>query len=336
MLINLHLEFHFFGESEWTFFEEIAKMRAARLLWAEKMKRFHPENEHSYRLRAHTQTSGWSLTAQEPYNNLVRTTLEALAAVIGHTQSLHTNAYDEALALPSRYSAKLARQTQQFLRDETGVTDVIDPFGGSYYLESLTIQLYEKALQHIVDIEKNGGMLAAITAGIPQQKLALAATERQAMIDTNQEVIVGLNKHRSREEKEDHDIHHSGGQQIRERQIAKLKEVKKKRDERVVRERLAELSNSMKRENGRLLQLAIDAARARATLGEISYAIEKVVGRYEDTLFYVKDVYKKEWMYKDERKKIEEEIKWYEEWTGKIPSILLTNLGKMGMIVELR
>lgn len=320
----------FFWGIGMNFFEEIAKLRAARLLWAKVMERFQAKKEHSYRLRAHSQTSGWSLTAQEPYNNLVRTTLEAMAAVIGHTQSLHTNAYDEALALPSSYSAELARETQQFLRDETGLTDVIDPFGGSYYLESLTIQLYEKALQQIAEIEESGGMIEAITAGIPQKRIALAAIERQALIDTNQEAIVGLTKYKSSESNDYYDIYYPGGQEIRERQIAKLQEVKLKRDERIVRAKLAALSTSMQQQNGHLLELAIDAARARATLGEISNAIEKVVGRYEDSLSYVKGIYKKEWIYKNERIQIEEEIKRYQNRVGKKPSILLTKLGQDG------
>ncbi|MFA9459036.1 methylmalonyl-CoA mutase [Halalkalibacter sp. AB-rgal2] len=320
----------FFWGIGMNFFEEIAKLRAARLLWSNVMERFQPTNEHSFRLRAHSQTSGWSLTAQAPYNNLVRTTIEAMAAVIGHTQSLHTNAYDEALALPSRYSAKLARQTQQFLLDETGLTDVIDPFGGSYYVESLTTQLYNKAWKHISEIERNGGMVKAILTGIPQKKIALAATERQAAIDTKQEAIIGLNKHTSHRERTDEKLLYLGNKHIRERQMMKLAAVKKGRDDQVVQARLAAIKNEMKQKRNNLLELAVEAARARATLGEISNALEQVVGRHTDTLSYVRGIYKMEWMYKHEREQVENEIKNYKERVGKKPSILLTKLGQDG------
>ncbi len=267
----------FFGISM-NFFMEIAKLRAARLLWARLMRRFNPRSDKSLMLRVHAQTSGWSLAAQDVFNNIMRTQIEAMAATQGQTQSLHTNALDEALALPSDFSARIARETQLFLQQESGTMRVIDPWGGSYYVEHLTGALATKALAHIEEIEAAGGMAKAIEAGIPKQRIEEAATKTQARIDSGTQTVIGVNKYIP-EEKDEIGLLRVDTRTVRARQIAKLERLKASRDAAQVKAALDTLTKGA-RENANLLDLTIEAARAKATLGEISFALEKVFGRY--------------------------------------------------------
>ena len=267
----------FFGISM-NFFMEIAKLRAARLLWARLMRRFNPRSDKSLMLRVHAQTSGWSLAAQDVFNNIMRTQIEAMAATQGQTQSLHTNALDEALALPSDFSARIARETQLFLQQESGTMRVIDPWGGSYYVEHLTGALATKALAHIEEIEAAGGMAKAIEAGIPKQRIEEAATKTQARIDSGTQTVIGVNKYIP-EEKDEIGLLRVDTGTVRARQIAKLERLKASRDAAQVKAALDALTEGA-RENANLLHLTIEAARAKATLGEISFALEKVFGRY--------------------------------------------------------
>ena len=260
-------------------FMEIAKLRAARVLWAKIVKRFDPKNAKSLTLRAHCQTSGWSLAAQDPYNNVVRTCVEALAAALGHTQSLHTNALDEALALPTDFSGRIARNTQIYLQQETGITRVIDPWAGSYYLERLTHELMHSAWDLIEEVEELGGMTRAIEAGIPRMRIEEAAARRQANIDSGQDVIVGVNAYRAPEEPQI-PVLDIDDATVRAVQIARLERLKSERDPKAVQAALQLLNECAVSGNGNLLACAVDAARARATLGEISSELEKVWGRY--------------------------------------------------------
>ncbi|AEI65707.1 methylmalonyl-CoA mutase [Corallococcus macrosporus] len=283
----------FFWAIGMNFFMEVAKMRAARLLWAKLIKGFSPKTDKSLALRTHSQTSGWSLTAQDVFNNVVRTCVEAMAATQGHTQSLHTNSLDEAIALPTDFSARIARNTQLYLQLESGTTRVIDPWGGSYYVERLTHELARKAWAHIQEVEALGGMTKAIEAGLPKLRIEEAAARTQARIDSGRQAIIGVNKYPP--EREDSiEILKVDNSAVREAQIARLRELRAERDAEDVRRKLDALTEAGRRGEGNLLALAIDAARAKATVGEISDALEKVFGRYEATVRSVTGVYSSE------------------------------------------
>jgi methylmalonyl-CoA mutase len=283
----------FFWAVGTNFFMEIAKLRAGRLLWAKLIEQFNPKNPKSLALRTHCQTSGWSLTAQDPYNNVVRTCIEAMAATQGHTQSLHTNSLDEAIALPTDFSARIARNTQLYLQLESGTTKVIDPWGGSYYVERLTHELALRAWAHIKEVEELGGMTKAIEAGLPKLRIEEAAARTQARIDSGQQTIVGINKYRL--EKEDHlDVLKVDNTAVREAQVARLRELRAERDEAALTPKLEALTKCAETGEGNLLELAIDAARQRATVGEISDALERVWGRYQATIRSIEGVYRSE------------------------------------------
>ncbi|GMT98731.1 methylmalonyl-CoA mutase [Corallococcus caeni] len=283
----------FFWAIGMNFFMEVAKMRAARLLWARLIKGFNPKSDKSLALRTHCQTSGWSLTAQDVYNNVVRTCVEAMAATQGHTQSLHTNSLDEAIALPTDFSARIARNTQLYLQLESGTTRVIDPWGGSYYVERLTHELAQKAWGHIQEVEALGGMTKAIEAGLPKLRIEEAAARTQARIDSGRQAIIGVNKYPP-ERADNIEILKVDNSAVREAQIARLRELRAERNGEEVRRRLDALTEAGRRNEGNLLALAIDAARAKATVGEISDALEKVYGRYEATVRGVTGVYSAE------------------------------------------
>ncbi|NOK16211.1 methylmalonyl-CoA mutase [Corallococcus carmarthensis] len=283
----------FFWAIGMNFFMEVAKMRAARLLWARLIKGFQPKSDKSLALRTHCQTSGWSLTAQDVYNNVVRTCVEAMAATQGHTQSLHTNSLDEAIALPTDFSARIARNTQLYLQLESGTTRVIDPWGGSYYVERLTHELAQKAWGHIQEVEALGGMTKAIEAGLPKLRIEEAAARTQARIDSGRQAIIGVNKYPP-ERADNIEILKVDNSAVREAQIARLRELRAERNAEEVRRRLDALTEAGRRNEGNLLALAIDAARAKATVGEISDALEKVFGRYEATVRGVTGVYSAE------------------------------------------
>ncbi len=282
----------FFWAVGMNFFMEVAKLRAARLLWARLVKQFDPKSEKSLPLRTHCQTSGWSLTAQDVFNNVTRTTIEAMAATQGHTQSLHTNALDEALALPTDFSARIARNTQLFLQQESGTTRVIDPWGGSYYVERLTKDLAERAWSHILEVERLGGMAKAIDAGIPKLRIEEAAAKAQARIDSGRQAVIGVNKFKPQGEKPI-DVLKVDNSSVRAQQIEKLRRLRAERDEAAVQGALKALSDGA-RGRGNLLALAIEAARAKATVGEISLALEKVFNRHVATIGSIRGVYRKE------------------------------------------
>ncbi len=319
----------FFWATGKNFFMEIAKMRAARLLWAKIVRQFDPKNPKSLALRTHSQTSGWSLTEQDPFNNVARTAIEALAAACGHTQSLHTNALDEAIALPTDFSARIARNTQLFIQEETGMTRFIDPWGGSYYVEALTHELMHKAWAHIQECEEYGGMTKAIEEGIPKLRIEEAAARRQARIDSGKETIVGLNKYRL--EKEDPietlDIDNSA---VRDSQIARLKKIRAERDNKAVKSSLEALANAMRDGDGNILALAVDAASKRATLGEISTAIESVVGRYRANIRSISGVYAREFGAAPAMDEIKELIAKFEAEEGRRPRIMIAKMGQDG------
>ena len=273
------------------FFMEVAKLRAARLLWAALMRPFAPRDERSLMLRCHCQTSGWSLTAQDVYNNVMRTTIEAFAAVSGHTQSLHTNALDEALALPSDFSARIARNTQLVLQAEAGVTETIDPWGGSYTVERLTHDLAARALAHLAEVEELGGMAAAIAQGLPKRRIEEAAARAQARIDSGRQTVVGVNRYHAGLDPGDLEILRVDNTAVREAQVARLERLRAGRDGAAVEAALAALSAAAAGGEGNLLALAVDAARARATVGEISYALERVYGRFQPPVSTVHGVY---------------------------------------------
>jgi methylmalonyl-CoA mutase len=280
----------FFWAVGMNYFMEVAKLRAARMLWAKLIKQFHPKNPKSLSLRTHSQTSGWSLTAQDVYNNVIRTCLEAMAATHGHTQSLHTNALDEALALPSDFSARIARNTQLFLQQETDTCNVVDPWGGSYYLERLTHDLAGRAWEHLREIEGLGGMTRAIQAGTPKMRIEEAAARTQARIDSGRQTVVGLNKYQP-PAGEQIDVLKVDNTAVREAQVANLKKLRAERDLSKVDATLGALTEAARTGTGNLLELAIDATRARATVGEISLALEMVFGRYEAPVRVVRGVY---------------------------------------------
>ncbi len=310
-------------------FMEIAKLRAARVLWARIVQKFQPKNPKSLALRAHSQTSGWSLAAQDPYNNVVRTCVEALAAALGHTQSLHTNALDEALALPTEFSARVARNTQIYLQQETGITRVIDPWAGSYYLERLTHELMHGAWKLIEEVEELGGMTKAIEAGIPKMRIEEAAARRQANIDSGKDVIVGVNAYRATEEPQIPvlDIDDAA---VRAAQIVRLEHLKRERDPQAVERALSRLENCAVSENGNLLECAVDAARARATLGEISFTLEKVWGRYEAVTRTISGVYSAGAANAKEFRKAREMVVEFEREEGRRPRILVAKMGQDG------
>jgi methylmalonyl-CoA mutase len=310
-------------------FMEIAKMRAARMLWAKLVKTFNPRNPKSLALRTHSQTSGWSLTAQDPFNNVVRTCVEALAAAFGHTQSLHTNALDEALALPTDFSARIARNTQIYLQEETGITHAVDPWAGSYYVERLTHELMHSAWQLIEEVESLGGMAKAIETGVPKMRIEEAAARRQARIDSGVDVIVGLNAYPSPEETlvPVLDIDNDA---VRESQLKRLGQLKRERDSDAVLESLQRLGQCAASGEGNLLECAVDAARKRATLGEISTALENVWGRYQATTRTIAGVYSSESGKAEEFKKAEKMVAEFEKTEGRRPRILVAKMGQDG------
>ncbi|MDW3211067.1 MAG: methylmalonyl-CoA mutase [Reichenbachiella sp.] len=310
-------------------FMEIAKMRAARILWAKIVKTFNPKNPKSMALRTHSQTSGWSLTAQDPYNNIARTCIEAMAAAFGHTQSLHTNALDEAIALPTDFSARIARNTQIYLQEETDITKVVDPWAGSYYVEYLTDQLARKAWDTINEIEEMGGMAKAIETGMPKLKIEEAAARKQARIDTNQEIIVGVNKYLTDEET-DIELLEVDNEAVRLSQIQRLNKLKKERDQSAVDQALADLTKSAETGEGNLLDLSVKAARVRASLGEISYAMEKAFGRHVPKTSAVSGVFAKEVKDNQEIKKVLELVDRFEELDGRRPRIMVAKMGQDG------
>lgn len=318
----------FFWGIGMNFMMEVAKMRAARVLWASLIKEFNPKNPKSMALRTHCQTSGWSLTEQDPYNNITRTALEALAAVMGGTQSLHTNSLDEAIALPTDFSAKIARDTQLFIQQKTGITSAIDPLAGSYYLESLTHFLLEKAGSLIQEIESMGGMAQAIENGFPKLKIEEAAAKRQARIDSGSDQIVGVNIFQV-EEETSLDILEVDNTAVREQQIKKLAKLKAERDELKVQQTLNQLTEAAQG-NGNLLEFAIEAAKARATLGEISLAMEKIFGRYQARNQMVSGVYARQISHDQWFQKARELSDTFATLDGRRPRILIAKLGQDG------
>jgi len=310
-------------------FMEIAKLRAARVLWAKIIKGFNPKNPKSMVLRTHSQTSGWSLTAQDVFNNIPRTCVEAMAAVLGHTQSLHTNALDEAIALPSEFSARIARNTQIYLQEETGITRVVDPWAGSYYVESLTHELMHKAWHHIQEIETLGGMTKAIETGVPKMRIEEAAARRQALIDSGRETIVGVNKYKLAHE-EDLAVREVDNQVVRETQLHRLAEIKRTRDAVAVAAALEALTASAQTGEGNLLELAVSAARLRATLGEISAALEKVFSRYQAVSRTISGVYSSESYGDPEFQKALTMAHEFAELEGRRPRILVAKMGQDG------
>lgn len=309
-------------------FVEIAKLRAGRYLWSELVSRFSPKNLKSQALRTHCQTSGYSLTEQDPFNNITRTNVEALAAAFGGTQSLHTNALDEAIALPTDFSARIARNTQIYLQNETGITKVVDPWGGSDYVEALTQSLIEKAKQLIEEVEELGGMTKAIETGLPKMRIEEAAARKQAKIDSGQEVIVGVNRFKvdTQEELETLEIDNT---KVRDSQIHRLNEIKSKRDNPAVLKALSELESAA-RGDGNLLEKAIEAARLRATLGEISFALEKVFGRYQATIRAISGVYSKEIQMDEHFLSARNKADAFEAKEGRRPRIMIAKMGQDG------
>ena len=310
-------------------FMEIAKMRAGRMLWAKLVKQFNPKNSKSLSLRTHCQTSGWSLTEQDPFNNVARTCIEAAAAAFGGTQSLHTNALDEAIALPTDFSARIARNTQLYLQDETEITKTVDPWAGSYYVEKLTDEIAQKAWKLIEEVEELGGMTKAIEKGIPKLRIEEAAARKQARIDSGQDIIVGVNKFRR--EKEDPIVTlEVDNQTVRKQQIARLAEMKANRDEEKVQQALARLTEAAEKEEGNLLALAVNAARERASIGEISMALEKIYGRHKAQTKSFSGVYSKEIKDDQSFKKAKELANQFAELEGRRPRIMIAKMGQDG------
>lgn len=311
------------------YFMEVAKMRAARMLWAKIVRQFDPKLSKSMALRTHSQTSGWSLTAQDPFNNVARTCVEAMAAALGHTQSLHTNALDEAIALPTDFSARIARNTQLYIQDETSVCKVIDPWGGSYYVESLTDQLIRSAWAHIQEVEELGGMSKAIDTGLPKMRIEEAAARRQAHIDSGEEKILGLNAYQL-EQEDPLDILEVDNTAVRQAQIARLEKLRANRSQETVDERLNALTHAMETGEGNLLELAVEAARARASLGEISYAIEKVCGRHKAVIRSISGVYSSEFSDDEVINEVRRMTDEFEQREGRRPRILIAKMGQDG------
>ncbi|MFL2739453.1 MAG: methylmalonyl-CoA mutase [bacterium] len=311
------------------FYMEIAKLRAARFLWANLIQQFKPKKEESAMLRTHCQTSGWSLTEQDPFNNIVRTTIEALAAALGGTQSLHTNAFDEALGLPTETSARVARNTQLILQEEAGIPHVVDPFGGSYFMESLTSSLIEETTKLLDEIEKLGGMTKAVESGIPKQHIEAAAARRQAMIDQGEEVIVGTNKYQF-ENVEPVEVREIDNAVVRKEQIRRLQKIKKNRDSNKVHSALIAISNAADSGEGNLLALSIEAIRFRATVGEISTALENIWGRYNAPIHSISGVYTKSFSNQNEIVEVQKKINDFAKNTGRRPRIMVAKMGQDG------
>ncbi|TQI71344.1 heterodimeric methylmalonyl-CoA mutase large subunit precursor [Gramella sp. Hel_I_59] len=310
-------------------FMEISKMRAGRMLWAKLVKQFNPTNPKSLSLRTHSQTSGWSLTEQDPFNNVARTCIEAAAAAFGGTQSLHTNALDEAIALPTDFSARIARNTQLYLQQETNITKTVDPWAGSYYVEKLTEEIAAKAWKLIEEVEELGGMTKAIEAGIPKMRIEEAAARKQARIDSETDVIIGVNKYRL--DKEDDMVTlEVDNQTVRKQQVARLKKIRSERDSDKVKNSLEKLTRAAKEENANLLELAVQAARDRATLGEISDALESVYGRYKAKIQSFSGVYSKEMKDNSSFKKAREMADKFAEMDGRRPRIMVAKMGQDG------
>ncbi|MDD2490618.1 MAG: methylmalonyl-CoA mutase [Bacteroidales bacterium] len=310
-------------------FMEIAKMRAARMIWAKLVKQFNPKNPKSLSLRTHSQTSGWSLTEQDPFNNVARTCIEAMGAALGHTQSLHTNALDEAIALPTDFSARIARNTQIYIQEETNITKSLDPWAGSYYVEKLTAEIAERAWGHIQEVEKLGGMSKAIETGIPKLRIEEAAARKQARIDSKLDTIVGINKYRL--EKEDPlEILDVDNTKVRESQIARLNELRANRDETKVKAALVAITEASANKTGNLLELAIEAAKVRATLGEISDACEAVAGRYKAVIRMNTGVYSSEVKNDSEFEKAKRLVTEFAKKEGRQPRIMIAKLGQDG------
>ncbi|MFM6956908.1 MAG: methylmalonyl-CoA mutase [Ignavibacteria bacterium] len=319
----------FFWGIGMNFFMEIAKMRAARKIWAEEITKFNPQKQSSLLLRTHCQTSGWSLAAQDPYNNVIRTTIEAMSAILGGTQSLHTNSFDEALGLPTDFSARIARNTQLILAEESHITDVADPLGGSYYVESLTDSLYQEAKKILTEIHQLGGMTKAIQQGIPKRRIEESAARRQALIDQKKEIIVGVNKY-APEEEMDVDVLDIDNTAVLHSQVQSLEKIKRERKSELVAESLASIQEIAQSGNGNLLEAAIIAARHRATLGEISEAMAMVFGRYEPTVSIISGVYAS---YNKENTgfaMVQDEIIAFEQKHGRRPRIMVAKLGQDG------
>ncbi len=319
----------FFWAQGKNYFMEVAKMRAARLIWSKIISTFGAKDPKSYALRTHSQTSGWSLTEQDPYNNVARTCLEALAAALGHTQSLHTNSLDEAIALPTDFSARIARNTQLYLQDETNIVRPADPWGGSYYVEALTSEITRRAWGHIMEVEKLGGMAKAIETGLPKMRIEEAAARRQAMIDSGRETIVGVNKYRLDHE-DPVDILEVDNNAVREAQLQRLKKLRSERDEAKVKATLNALTKVAETGEGNLLAAAVDAARARASLGEISDAIEKVSGRHQAVIRSISGVYSAEFSEGEAVDDVRKECAAFEKTEGRRPRIYVAKIGQDG------
>ncbi|MBL8675041.1 MAG: cobalamin-dependent protein, partial [Rhodospirillales bacterium] len=311
------------------FFMEAAKLRAARFLWAELIKPFEPKKADSLSLRTHCQTSGVSLTEKDPYNNVIRTAYEAMAAVLGGTQSLHTNAFDEAIALPSVTSARIARNTQLIIQHESGVTNVVDPLAGSYYLESLTASMVAEARKLIQEVEALGGMTRAVEAGMPKLRIEEAAARRQARVDRGEEVVVGVNKYKLKQE-DPVDILDVDNAAVREAQVTRLKTIRGKRDAAAVAAALKALSDAAADGSGNLLDLAVKATRARATVGEISDALETVFTRHNATIRSISGVYNQGWEGDEGYKRIQSEIAAFAEEEGRRPRMMVCKMGQDG------
>ncbi len=320
----------FFWAVGMNFFMEVAKMRAARLLWAKLIKQFDPKSDKSLSLRTHSQTSGWSLTAQDVYNNVIRTCVEAMAATQGHTQSLHTNALDEALALPTDFSARIARNTQLFIQQESGTTRSVDPWGGSYYVERLTYELANKAWAHIQEVEGLGGMAKAIEAGIPKLRIEEAAARTQARIDAGRQTVVGVNKYKL-DEKENIEVLKVDNSAVRGAQLEKLKRLRAERDDTACTQALEALTKAAETGKGNLLELSVNAARAKATVGEMTSALEKVYGRHVAEIRSIAGVYRKEvGAGSKTMDKVSEMVEIFSEKEGRRPRILVAKMGQDG------
>jgi methylmalonyl-CoA mutase len=319
----------FFWAIGMNYFMEVAKMRAARLLWAKLIKQFNPKKDSSMSLRTHSQTSGWSLTEQDPFNNVVRTCMEAMAAALGHTQSLHTNSLDEAIALPTDFSARIARNTQLYLQDETGICRVVDPWGGSFYVEALTDALMHRAWSHIQEVESLGGMAKAIETGLPKMRIEEAAARRQAHIDSGKETIVGVNRYRLDKE-EPIEILEVDNTAVRQAQLERLARLRAERDEARVEAALNALTDAAENGQGNLLALSIEAARARASLGEISSALEKVFGRHKAIIRSITGIYSSEFGEEEEIAVVRRMADEFEQLEGRRPRILVAKMGQDG------
>ena len=319
----------FFWGIGMNFFMEVAKMRAARLLWAKLMKEFDPKDPRSLSLRAHCQTSGWSLAAQDVFNNVGRTCIEAMAATQGHTQSLHTNALDEALALPTDFSARIARNTQIVLQQESGTTRIADPWGGSFYVERLTQELAKKAWGHIQEVEELGGMAKAIEAGIPKLRIEEASAKTQARIDAGQQSVIGVNKYRPENETQI-EVRAIDNSMVRQMQLDKLARLKRERDPAALKVALDALTRGAGGGNANLLELAIDAARAKATVGEISSALEQVFGRHRAEIKSIAGVFKREMGMSDAMQRVQQMVETFEQNEGRRPRILVAKIGQDG------